>query len=383
MGFRAFIQNWLGKRTEEIYPGGFTAVTSSDSLALGVYATKIAINRIAAAISKCELATYRNNERVKNDEWHLWNVSPNVNQTGVEFKRKMIEKLLTKGELLIIESEDRQLFVADDYTYQDKYAFYPNWFESVTVGNYTFANRFYINDVIFLRLNNLNISNWLDTLLNQYNTLLQLSTSKYKRSGGRKGFVKIAATQEGNKEKKEQIDELFSVRFKKYFESENAVLALPKGVDYTPDGSEANKRTASEINDITSLSREIFSRAAQAFSLPLPLMYGENADTKDARQAAITECYMPIIRLIETAIQAKRYRKEELISNTFAAFDIIPLLSVSAADVDKLIACGAANVDEGRTMLGLIPLNTAESKQHFITKNYETLTTMKGGEGDE
>ena len=50
----------------------------------------------------------------------------------------------------------------------------------------------------------------------------------------------------------------------------------------------------------------------------------------------------------------------------------IDILDV-AEKVDKLISSGTCCIDETREILGLDPLNTEFSRQHFITKNYDTV----------
>ena len=43
-----------------------------------------------------------------------------------------------------------------------------------------------------------------------------------------------------------------------------------------------------------------------------------------------------------------------------------------AESVDKLVSCGALNIDDVRELLGFNPLETEFSKTHWMTKNYST-----------
>ena len=52
-----------------------------------------------------------------------------------------------------------------------------------------------------------------------------------------------------------------------------------------------------------------------------------------------------------------------------------------ADKVDKLISCGAYNIDEVRHRLDSDPLLTEFSRTHFITKNYEPLASAASGQG--
>lgn len=51
-----------------------------------------------------------------------------------------------------------------------------------------------------------------------------------------------------------------------------------------------------------------------------------------------------------------------------------------AVAADKMISCGGWNIDEVRRKAGDAPLNTGESKKHFITKNYQEVGSMKAQE---
>jgi topoisomerase IA-like protein len=89
-----------------------------------------------------------------------------------------------------------------------------------------------------------------------------MAVGKYKRSGGRKGVAKISKTQSGDKNTQQQIDDLFNKQFKTYFSSENAVVTLPNGVEYDEITGEGSKKSTSEINDITNITKEAISRVA-------------------------------------------------------------------------------------------------------------------------
>ena len=43
-----------------------------------------------------------------------------------------------------------------------------------------------------------------------------------------------------------------------------------------------------------------------------------------------------------------------------------------AESVDKLVSCGALNIDDVRELLGFNPLETEFSKTQWMTKNYST-----------
>ena len=51
------------------------------------------VNWIADAIGRCEVRTYREGEEIREREYYLWNVEPNVNQNSTAFWHKAVARL--------------------------------------------------------------------------------------------------------------------------------------------------------------------------------------------------------------------------------------------------------------------------------------------------
>ena len=169
-----------------------------------------------------------NNKEIKEDEYYLWNYEPNKNQNSTEFIQELVSKLLRNNECLIVESNG-QLIIADSFN-QNEYALVENIFEDVTRKDFTFKRKFRMSEVLYFKLNNKDIRILLSSLMDSYDNLLNLAVGKYKRSGGRKGVIKLDSILKGDETKKKEIEDLFTRKFKNYFEAENAIVDLPKGV---------------------------------------------------------------------------------------------------------------------------------------------------------
>lgn len=346
-------------------------------LAIEGFSVQMAINMLAGLIAKCEFKTYIEGKEVKKDEYYLWNVEPNINQNSSQFEQELISKLLYCNEALIVEVNG-QLLIADSFT-KTGYALFPATFTNVTVStfgeSFTFDKSFSMTNVLYFKLNNQDIRALLSGLMAGYSQLLDMAVGKYKRSGGRKGVAKINKTRTGDKNDQQQIDDLFNKQFKTYFSSENAVVTLPNGVEYDEITGEGSKKSTSEINDITNITKEAISRVAQAFRIPPALLQGDIADVSKLMDELLTFCIDPMADLIQTEINRKRYGKDSFLSGTYLRIDTTCIKHIDIFDVatsaDKLISDSIYNVDEIRTKLGDTPLNTWWSKRYVLTKNYE------------
>jgi HK97 family phage portal protein len=318
----------------------------------------------------------------KGDEYYLWNVEPNINQNSSQFIQEFISKLLYYNECLIVDVNG-QLIIADDFI-QNEYALYENTFTQVTRGSLTFDRPFKMSEVLYFKYSNDDVKALLSNLLKGYINLLNMATGKYKRSGGRKGIAKVDKAPSGDSEFQKKVDDLFNNRFKSYFEAENAVIHVPKGVEYTEQNGEGNKKSTSEIVDIASITREAFERVAQAFKIPPALLRGDVADVEKVTDNLLTFCVDPLCIMVDEEATRKRYGKSAFLSGSYMKIDTtcirhIDIFSI-AEKFDKLIASGGYSVDELRIKAGDLPLNTWWSKKHWLTKNYSDIENLEGGE---
>nr|WP_243255871.1 phage portal protein [Clostridium paraputrificum] len=360
----------------------------STQIAVQEFAIETAINLISGCISKCEFQTFMNNKEIKEDEYYLWNYEPNKNQNSTEFIQELVSKLLRNNECLIVESNG-QLIIADSFN-QNEYALVENIFEDVTRKDFTFKRKFRMSEVLYFKLNNKDIRILLSSLMDSYDNLLNLAVGKYKRSGGRKGVIKLDSILKGDETKKKEIEDLFTRKFKNYFEAENAIVDLPKGVEYEEKNGEGSKKSTSELVDIQNLIKEAFERAAQAFKIPPSLLRGDIADIEKITDNFLTFCIDPIVDMISEEINRKRYGKTFVLKGTFIRIDTTCIKHIDifaiAEKIDKLISTGMYSIDGLRRKVKDIALNEEWSGKHWITKNYSEITQIDsggGGEGDE
>lgn len=364
-----------------------SAISQEQQLNIELFAIHSAISLIANSVSKCEFKTYWKGNEFKGEDYYLWNVEPNKNQNSSQFIQEFMSKLSFNNECLVLDVGG-QLIVADSF-FQEEFAIKENTFSSITKGTMSFDKVYNMSDVMYFKLGNTDIRVLLSNLMVGYNNILNMSMTKYKRSGGRKGMLDINATASGNKNYKTTLDTLMNARFKTYFEAENAVLPLENGYTYTEQGGEGSKKSTSEIVDIATITKEIFERVAQAFRIPPALLRGDIADIGATTDNYLTFCIDPQLDMIQEEANRKRFGKAAYLAGSYIKIDSssikhIDLFSIATA-YDKLIASGGYSIDELRVKSGDVALNTEWSKKHWITKNYQDIeaqpvTEGKGGE---
>lgn len=214
-------------------------------------------------------------------------------------------------------------------------------------------------------------------------TCFQSAITKFYKSGGERGILTIDANAPNISYGKKAdgtprtfndvYAELMQKQFAEYFKNANAVLPLFKGMSYETKGTEASKKSTSEIKDVIDLDDRIVKKVGNALQIPPQLLLGDLADVAGVTKNALSFGVDPFAKLIETENNRKFYGTAVL-KGDYQMIDTSRIIHMSASEIaaagDKMIGSGAWCIDDVRRMAGDAPLNTEESRRHFITKNY-------------
>ena len=332
-------------------------------------------NLVANAVSKCEFKTFDRGKEIKGEEYYLWNIEPNKNQNSSVFLQKMISKLFSENEVLVVEANG-QLLVADSYS-RLEYALLDDIFEQVTVGDFKFDRSFVQSDVLFIRLHSKNMRPLVNGLYETYKKLIDYGMRSYNKSRGTKGVLSIDTIAAGDQRAQQIFEDLKNSGFKRFADAENAVLPMWKGMNYTDLGSKTYSNEGTR--DIRAMIDDVCDFTARAFGVPPALLSGDVQGVSDALDQFLTFCVDPLCDLLSEEINRKRYGKDVLHGSRMQidtkCVKHVDLLSVSTA-IDKLIASGAFSVNDIRNVVGEPEIDEPWANQHFMTKNYSTVQDL-------
>ena len=387
--------DWL----REKFFSGSTSLATGDidmteywNLASSLYVRELAfrstVSLIAKALAKCEFKTYQRGKEVRGENWYLWNVEPNRNQNSSVFINKLVDKLFEKNEALVIQLDNGEMLVADDYA-KDEKAVYDYKFTQVKVNDWTFPRPYYMSEVLFFQLNNRNVKDFIDGLHSTYGQLAEYSQKAFKKSRGQKGVLSISSQAAGQPDFEEKLRKMMNDRFKPYFDADSAVLPLTNGYTYT----EGDRKTYSSesTRDIRAQIDDVFVFTGRAFGVPPALLLGDVADTSKATDSLLTFCLDPLADMINEEYNRKVYKKAGVLRGDKLVIDTkavkhIDLMSVATA-IDKLISSGAYCVNDIRSLTCDEPINEPWAYKHWMTRNYlpveQALQGIDGGEETE
>lgn len=333
-------------------------------------ALHIAISYIANTLSKCEIKTFKDGKETQDKLYYLLNVSPNHNENSSQFINKFIENYYYNGGALLVPHND-MLYCADSFDIDDSNPLKEFYYHNVTFGTATAKRRYKASEVFHMKLDNRDVKKLVDMLYSQYGNMIALAMESFKRTNGKKYKLILERYTAGDTQFVQDFENVIKGQLKTFIENDNAVYPQFKGTDL----QEFSTAAPTNSNDVIALRKEIFETTAQAFKVPLPLLYGNMTNIKEITAQYLTFCIDPLADMIGEEFTRKYYTFEEWKKGNRVVIDTTCISHVDILDVanavDKLISSGVFCVDEIRSLIGYNPLNTEFSVKHFMTKNYE------------
>jgi HK97 family phage portal protein len=335
------------------------------------------VNLIANGISKCEFRTFYDGKETKGDEYYLWNLEPNKNQSSTAFIQKLISKLYGDGEALVIE-QNNQLLVADSFD-RKQYALYDDVFSQVTVKDFTFSRTFLQSEVLYWNKEK-DMRRLSNSMFDSYSKLISHAMKAYQKSRGTKGVFSYQTLPIAGTPERAAFDNLITEKFKKFIESDNAIIPLGNGQKF----EEVGARTYSYENtrDIRAMINDISDFTAKSLVIPPSLLRGDVQNVDSAVDQFLTFCIDTLADFLQEEINRKRNGKAVL-TGTRLQIDTkqikhVDLMSV-ATPVDKLISSGVFCINDILKLVGEQEIEEPWAKEHFITKNYAKVTDILAG----
>lgn len=343
-----------------------------------------AIDFIARSLAKCEFVTVNNNRESRKAEYYLWNYSPNKHQTKIEFFTQAVAKLIFDNELLIIETADNQLLIADSFS-RTEHALIDDSFSGITCRNFTYQRTFFESEVIYLQYNNFALKGLLADMCNTYEQLMLSAQERYNKAVGHKGILELENYSFGDENFAETYNKVLAKQFKAFYSNKNAVMPIFKGMKYSEPSTDAGKTTNSEINDIQKLKAEAYTIVGNALHIPPAILSGEASQLSDAMDCAIGNAIDPIANMFEQEITKKRFGANEFSKGNYLLIDTTTVRHIDAIsqanNLDKSIASGVLTPAQAQKYCNMLPCSEAWAHIYYLTKNYQTITNaLKGGE---
>ena len=352
------------------------------------------VDMIANAIGRCEFRTYRAGAEVREEDYYLWNVEPNVNQNSSAFLHKMVAQLCKQNEALVVNPRQRDghaaLVVADSFERPETAVTRMAEYRQVTVEEFTFRKTFREDDVIHLCLNHMNLTPVIEGLYRSYYKMVDAAVRSYQWGSGQHWKVHVNQLAQGDPEFQASFMRMIQDQVKPFLESNGGILPEFDGYEFTSVGG-GDSRVKQDTRDIKALVEDIFDFTARAFLIPPVLVKGEVEATKDANERFLTYCIDPICEQLQEEINRKFYGYDRWRAGEYVQVDSSSILHfdlfANANAVEKLVGSGAFSINDVLRAAGQPVIDADWANQHWMTLNISTmaavlkkLETTQGGE---
>ena len=350
----------------------------------------VCANMVANALGRCEFRTFRSHEEIREKEYYLWNVSPNVNQNSSAFLHMLVTRLYQNNEVLIVNTLKREgmdaLVVADSWEAPESWPSRQNEYRGIVVGEYQYQYPIYENNVLHLRLNHTHMRPILNGLYQSYWRMVSAAMKAYVWDSGQHWKVHVSQMAHGDKGFEARFQQMIGEQLKPFFDSNGAVLPEFDGYAYENVGGQGSGR---DTRDIRAMMEDIFDFTARGFLIPAVLVNGSVEGTADANTRFLTNCIDPLADQLQEEIVRKRYGYDAWRRGDFLRVDTSSIihfdLFANAPNVEKLVGSGAYTINDVRRAANQATINEPWADEHFMTRNISTMgeaaRSLSAGEG--
>ncbi|MGF3073219.1 phage portal protein [Facklamia sp. P13069] len=323
--------------------------------------------------SAATLVDFRSRDSALN---YLFNHSPNDNMNSVDFKTKLIEKLLLEGECLVVPINNK-LYIADSFNVFRNKEMAPYHYKDIVIGELALNKTYYANEVFHFKYFNEKLTLFLKQLDESYSTLFSRLVDVHMREQQLRLFAQFKFLKSSDKSQAEQMAE-----FKKYLSNikaeieKESVAILPRQLDY--DIEERSQsflgRSVTELGDLENM---YVKQVANALQVPPLLFSGDLADISQHREAFVQFCIKPIIQIIVNEVNAKYFTEAEIKADDLLKYSTINLLYNSELEMGKdirtMMESAVWTIDDINELMGKPRENTSLTTRRFITRNMAPL----------
>jgi HK97 family phage portal protein len=347
-----------------------------------IHMKKLAIDTcvsfLGRTISQSEFRVRNGKDFEKGELYYRLNVRPNKNQTASTFWQTFIYKLIYDNECLVIQADDGDLLIADDFQ-QNEYAVLEDTFTKVKVREYVFKRSFRQSEVLHLKYSNENLAPLIDGLFKDFGDLFGSVLKGQKKKYQIRGTVDMDMLSAKSREQQAKLQEFIDNMYKAISEKDEAIIPQQPGFKYAETFAGGSGLSVDEVNKVTN---GFLDQVAMAIGIPVSLLHGDMADVEKQTKNYMMFTVSPLLKKIKDEADVKFFTMDDYLKNKKIEIKSISYNSIFdlANAVDKLRSSGVLNGSELRDELGLERVDDPMMDKYVMTKNYSEV--LEGGENE-
>ncbi|WZU02682.1 hypothetical protein MGH68_07245 [Erysipelothrix sp. D19-032] len=163
----------------------------------------------------------------------------------------------------------------------------------------------------------------------------------------------------------------------------DGVVSIPNSFQLEELNIKETSKTSSDTND---LIKKFGDYVAMMFCIPLDVFYGSQTEKSTGTDDFMTFAVMPIIKIIETGLNAGLISEKDYLNNTRIiankfSMQYFNIMDISSS-IDKLRSVGYS-FNDTQTFIDEPTIDEEWANKRFITKNYQDMKFDEQQEGGD
>lgn len=385
MGFVESIINLTRKGREE--RKNFLDESVEIAIPSNIYWMRLAIYTattiIANAFIKAKIIVYKNNKRVKDEDYYSLNIKANPNESSSQFWHKVVTKSLTEEKGALVFNSRGNLYCADEFNIQEQRPFKGNIYDGIVVDGLQLNKIFKADEVLIFKLDNRAASTMINGINEEYGKIISQAIQAYGDANIKKYKLKIDGIQAGDEEFTEEFENFLRKPLQQYINNEKKLYIEYDGRSLEQMKSEGNN--TKDVKDFIQTVESYFKLVGKAYKIPESLMMGNITNVKDIVNQTLTFAVDPYAEMVADVLTGAygfdNFAKGNYFKVDTTSVNHIDLINMGA-EVSQLVGSSVASVNEIREITNLDYINEQWANEHVRTKNFES-TKNKEKEDDD
>ena len=349
------------------------------------YSYGLCVQIVSNLVASCEKETFKHGERKLDGWYYILNVSPNHNQSAVDFWHKLVHQIFYYGgEALVIQVGGRY-YVADSFN-RVEHTFKPCEYTDIVVDNVTLKSkggRRFENEVYYFNLRNF-LKDYSESSASFFYKLVSVVSKQYIKKKWNKPVFEIPSVTPLNPNDDDtDLQAVYEKHFKDFIDADkDSVLVTDGEVRVGKYESVMGEGYVDDAPNIINFNTEVMQTVANMFAIPVEALRGQDVSLN----AHINLFLRGFLDVIETEINRKRYGMYDCLKGSKVKITTVNIEKMTPFDLAKTndlkLRSGIYNINEIRRENGLERINEEWADTHFMTLNYDVINKfMKGEQG--
>lgn len=346
------------------------------------YAYALCVQIVSNLVASCEKETFRRGQRTLDGWYYLLNVSPNHNQSSVDFWHKLVHQIFFYGgEALVIQVGGRY-YVADSFN-RKEYTFRPCEYTDIVVDNQTVKSKggkFYEQEVYYFNLRNF-LRDYSEDSAGLFYKLVDIVSKQYIKKKWNKPVFEIPSTTPLNPSDDDvDLQGVYEQHFKEFIDADRDVVLVTDGeVKVGKYESVMGEGYTDDAPNIINFANEVMQTVANMFSIPIEALKGQDVSLN----SHINLFLRGFLDVIETEINRKRYNQYEYLKGSKVKITTVNIEKMTPFELAKTndlkLRSGVYSINEIRRENGLERIEEKWADTHFMTLNYDVIDKFMTG----